>query len=232
MREIRVALEDGRKPERRSWLERNPIFASFLLTTIVGSGITLFYQYLEERFQKEAEGRRIQRSSAREMLVTFSELAERRNYYAFRILGALDDVATKTNAALAKELLKADREKYRSAVEEWNIKRNYYERFIAFYLGEDSRRQFYNSGNSGNIVEEFVTLHRLVVTQLNIYDANGITDHEALEKGRIMREHLARSLADLYDELIRYGAGVEPNQSPEPAPANAASSARESLLRP
>jgi hypothetical protein len=202
MKELKLIHEQA-PAGPKSWIERNQLIVSFLLTSVLGSGISLVYQRFADQYEQAKEVRVAHRKESRDFLLALTDLAERRNYYAFRIISALEEIQAGRHVAVSKKSLEDDGEKYRKAVEEWNLRRHYFERFLEVHISPDYRKKFYERSDAESVVNLFRALHNKVLQFKIAYENQEPISAADIQSAKDLREKLSWQLASLYDELLR-----------------------------
>jgi hypothetical protein len=218
----------------KNWFEKHQLLVMFILTAIGGGAISTAYQYfshilVQERdgqiasINKDREIKAAQRKSAREFLLEFQDAAERRNYFAYRIVSNIEDILdtgkTPSYRKNAEERLALERPKYRDACEVWNIRRNYFERFLQLYVSEDARRRFFDKESENCITNQFLKIHRMQNELWSKYaDGKSISPAE-IEEFKDLRTKNAWDLAYIYDRLLEVSlesppGTIQPREKP------------------
>jgi hypothetical protein len=168
-------------PPRKGWFERHQLLIMFVLSTIGGGAVSTGYQFISHELVKHREAQEaerkekrneqtakevrerelvaVKRAAARDFLVDFQDSAERRNYFAYRLISHAEDIRNGQDTPFLRSSFQQDRIKYAAACEVWNLKRHSIERFLEVYLSPVLRRKFYERDNPQCIVSQFIALH-------------------------------------------------------------------------
>ncbi len=204
----------------------------FILSTIGGGAVSTGYQLLSHelvkmREQKEAARKElreeqaaqrikerellaVKRSAARNFLIDFQDAAEKRNYYAYRVISHVQDCQEGKGSPYLIKCLEQDRIKYGAACESWNLKRHFFERFLEVYLSADLRKRFYDKGNEACIVSQFIALHSDVLKAISQFESGfKAYSQDDIKAAKAKREKLSWDLAAIYDELLKMSMDSE-----------------------
>jgi hypothetical protein len=213
-------------PPRKGWFDRHQLLIMFILSTIGGGAVSTGYQLIshelvKNREAKEAERKErrseqaakevrerelmaVKRAAARDFLEDFQDSAERRNYFAFRLISHAEDIQNGQDTPFRRSSFQEDRLKYAAACENWNLKRHSIERFLEIYLSPVLRRKFYDEDDPQCIVSQFIALHGDVLAAIGqIETGETLLPKERVEAAKKKREKLSSDLAAIYDDLLR-----------------------------